>query len=262
MSRRDGPDGGVAVGFVDDHPAVLQGLVQHLRAALPQITATHTASDVAGLVAEHMAGLPTGLPAELPGGLPAGLPGRPGSGRIDLVLLDIQLGDRSVPEHNVAALRGRGARVLLYSQETRASVVARCLQAGAFGIVSKSEPLDVVTEAVRCVLRGEPHLNADWAAAIRADTQRQQPAVAPREEEALRNNVVKAGIYPTWVAVLGCAIAVLATVSYLVGCARGRPSGMPNRALAPLCLAMMAAHVVALAVTRRRRAATRWCWRR
>lgn len=239
MSRRDGPDGGVAVGFVDDHPAVLQGLVQHLRAALPEITATHTAPDVAGLVAE--------LPA---------------SGRIDLVVLDIQLGDRSVPEHNVATLRRSGARVLLYSQETRASVVARCLQAGAFGIVSKSEPLDVVTEAVRCVLRGEPHLNADWAAAIRADTQRQQPTFAPREEEALRNNVVKAGIYPTWVAVLGCAIAVLATVSYLVGCARGRPSGMPNRALAPLCLAMMAAHVVALAVTRRRRAATRWCWRR
>lgn len=163
MLRRDGPDGGVAVGFVDDHPVVLQGVVHHLRAALPEITATHTASDVAGLVA--------GLGA---------------SGRIDLVVLDIQLGDRSVPEHNVATLRRSGARVLLYSQETRASVVARCLQAGAFGIVSKSEPLDVVTEAVRCVLRGEPHLNADWAAAIRADTQRQQPTFAPREEEALR----------------------------------------------------------------------------
>lgn len=163
MLRRDGPDGGVAVGFVDDHPVVLQGVVHHLRAALPEITATHTASDVAGLVAALGA-----------------------SGRIDLVVLDIQLGDRSVPEHNVAALRRHGARVLLYSQETRASVVARCLQAGAFGIVSKSEPLDVVTEAVRCVLRGEPHLNADWAAAIRADTQRQQPTFAPREEEALR----------------------------------------------------------------------------
>lgn len=65
----------------------------------------------------------------------------------------------------------------------------------------------------------------------------------------LRNNVVKAGIYPTWVAVLGCVLAVLATVCYLVGCARGRPSGVRTRALAPLCLAMMAAHVVALAVT-------------
>lgn len=68
---------------------------------------------------------------------------------LDLVLLDLQLGDDSDPAQNVERIVGRGWPVLLYTQETRGGVVARCLRAGAGGLVTKGEDLAVLAEPSR-----------------------------------------------------------------------------------------------------------------
>ena len=108
------------------------------------------------------------------------------AGMVDVAILDVQLADRSEPEDNVRGIRDAGVPVLLYTQDTRLGVVAKCLQAGAMGIVNKREAPSVLVDAARAVARGEPFMNADWASALAADVRWAVPNLAPREVEALR----------------------------------------------------------------------------
>lgn len=110
--------------------------------------------------------------------------------RLDVVLLDVRLADRSAPEDNVQRLAGRGWNVLLYTQEPRPAVLARCLQAGARGIVGKHEGWDVLAEAVVSAAAGDDFMNADWAAAVQALTLEHDPGLSPREVEVV-------GLYAT-----------------------------------------------------------------
>lgn len=147
------------VGFIDDHPVILSGLVHALRVAMPQLGTTLTSDTVDGLLSRGEV--------------------------LDAVVLDVRLGDGSVPENNVADLAAHGYRPLLFTQETRPHVIARCLRAGAWGIVGKHEPIAVLAEAVTTVASGTPHLNPEWALAIEADAGWRAPDLAPREREAL-----------------------------------------------------------------------------
>ncbi len=149
---------GLRVALIDDHPPILRGVVDAIASVLPLEDAltAHRVNEV----------------------LDAG-------GPYDVVVLDLQLGDGSLPADNVSALVGRGWPTLLYTQETNAAVVGRCFRAGASGIVAKTEELSVLAEAVRIVAGGEPYLSGDWAGIL--DSQEQEiPNLAPREAEALR----------------------------------------------------------------------------
>lgn len=107
---------------------------------------------------------------------------------LDVVLLDIRLEDGTSAPDNVRRLVERGWQVLLFTQVRQPSVVGRCLQAGAMGVVGKHEDWTVLAEAVLSVARGEDYLNADWASALATVTVTgaRVPVLAPREEEVLK----------------------------------------------------------------------------
>jgi DNA-binding NarL/FixJ family response regulator len=67
----------------------------------------------------------------------------------DVVLLDLMLGDEigcSIPL--IAELRGTGAEVLVLTGVTDCALLGSCIEAGAIGLVSKTEPFDTVLEKV------------------------------------------------------------------------------------------------------------------
>ncbi|HON74032.1 MAG TPA: response regulator transcription factor [Dermatophilaceae bacterium] len=144
----------IRVGAIDDHPAVLKGVIAEL-GDLPQAQVCLHARSVAEFLAA--------------------------GDEVDVVLLDVQLGDGSDVADNVLALVATGATVLLFTQEHRPAPIVRALRAGAAGIVGKHEPLDVLVDAIVQVAAGEPLVNPEWAAVAEGD-----PELAPREAEAVR----------------------------------------------------------------------------
>ncbi len=155
-----GDDEGLAIGAIDDHPALLHGLESVLRGVMGT-----------GLTFVFAATVPAFLSA---------------AQHCDVVLLDLSLGDESSPAENVGSLVSAGYPVLLFTQEHRAHPVARGLLAGASGVVLKSQPVDDLIAAVRQVAIGETYLSAEWAAALEAETEHQAPLLSPREREALQ----------------------------------------------------------------------------
>jgi DNA-binding NarL/FixJ family response regulator len=144
------------IGAIDDHPAVLSGVL----AGLVHVPDAEVVA-VAGTVDQFLA-----------------------LGRdVDIVLLDVVLNDGTDVADNVTRLRETGAPVLLYTQEHRPQPIARAFQAGAVGIVGKHEPLDVLATAITQVCHGEPVLNAQWASVVHGES---LPDLAPREAEAVR----------------------------------------------------------------------------
>ncbi|MGB7962250.1 MAG: response regulator transcription factor [Propionicimonas sp.] len=106
--------------------------------------------------------------------------------RFDVVLLDLQLNDGTDPEGNVQALLSRGWPVLLYTQETRAYLLGRCLRAGALGVVGKHATWSELATAVNSAVRQEPYLNPEWANAMEACLGDEVPELATREAQVLR----------------------------------------------------------------------------
>lgn len=144
--------------IIDDHPAILRGVAASLRECFPdaEITPCATADEAVRL-----------SPAS------------------EIALLDLNLADDSVPAENVRLLRQTGCEVLLYTQETRRTLVSACFRAGASGIVGKNDGLDELVDAIRCLQAGEPYLTPGWAAAL-DDDQARIPNLTPRESDALR----------------------------------------------------------------------------
>lgn len=167
------PDGVLRLVIVDDHPAIARGVAAGLAdvsARLGDVTAVSSVAAVTDLVV----------------GKGSGSGGSGGSGTgVDVVILDLQLGDGSDPAANVAQLVAAGLPVLVYTQEGRRSVIGRCFKAGASGIVSKSDDIAVLAEALLLVARGEPFLSPEWAAALEDAEDWPVPDLAPRESEAL-----------------------------------------------------------------------------
>jgi DNA-binding NarL/FixJ family response regulator len=74
----------------------------------------------------------------------------------DLVLLDLELGAAGHGRDLIRPLVEMGATVLVLSGVTDRLEHARCLEAGAVGVVSKSEPLASVLDKVARATDGEP----------------------------------------------------------------------------------------------------------
>ncbi len=153
--------GQVRIGAVDDHPVILAGLAQGLRWHIPESVVRPIERTVTDFVTRA-------------------------EGRIDVVLLDVELHDGTDAAANVEVLRGRGWPVLMFTQDQRHHALARCLHAGAAGVLSKGEDLATIAQAVRTVIRGEPFLSADWAALLADDGHLLAPHLTPREMESVR----------------------------------------------------------------------------
>lgn len=148
------------IGVVDDHRAISAGLPLGLAALLPPRSTFTDALTVAELLSAGRA--------------------------FDVVLLDINLADSSVPEDNVRAVVAAGCPVLLYTAVEQPGRLARCLRAGALGVVGKHQEWTTLAEAILLAARGDAFLNADWAAAMEAVSGTGIPHLARREAEALR----------------------------------------------------------------------------
>lgn len=146
------------VALIDDHEIVAQGFAK-LFAELDRVEVVATVATVDELLAR-------------------------GQG-VDLVILDLRLADGSTPADNVTRLRETGANVLAFTGDSDPSLVRSAAYGGVLGVVRKSEPVDVLQEAVLRALDGEPTASFEWAAALDGDPQLADAGLSAREREAL-----------------------------------------------------------------------------
>jgi DNA-binding NarL/FixJ family response regulator len=74
---------------------------------------------------------------------------------VDLVLMDLQLGDTVSIESRIRACRAAGAKVVVVSGVDDDASRERCIAAGAAAFVSKTLPAEQLVELARSVVRGE-----------------------------------------------------------------------------------------------------------
>ncbi|WBU36803.1 response regulator transcription factor [Homoserinibacter sp. YIM 151385] len=149
----------IRVGIVDDHESVRLGL----KAAFADEGADvmMAASDVGSLI--------------------EGLAGR----EVDVVVLDLSLGDGSSVTDNVKRVQALGAAVLIHSIADRVALVREALAAGAAGVIPKASATSTVLAAAATVARGEVLNNLEWATAIDADRDFAKAQLGRREREIL-----------------------------------------------------------------------------
>ncbi len=104
---------------------------------------------------------------------------------IDLVVLDLQLGDGTSPAENIAALTEWGSRVLVLTSGENPYLVRDASRADPLGIIRKSAPAEVILEAVRLAVRGESVASAEWASALDSDPLLAAAPLTAREREVL-----------------------------------------------------------------------------
>ncbi|MDQ1286793.1 MAG: hypothetical protein QG622_358 [Actinomycetota bacterium] len=88
---------------------------------------------------------------------------------VDVVLLDLELGDGLPAAVKIATLRMTGVATVVLSTFAEPAMVRECISAGALGFVPKSEDASVILDAVRTAARGDTYLSAAVAAALLAD---------------------------------------------------------------------------------------------
>jgi two-component system uhpT operon response regulator UhpA len=150
---------GARVAIVDDHESVRLGL----RAAFAD--EGHDVIAVGATVDD----------------LIEGLAGR----EVDVVVLDLSLGDGSSVTDNVKRVQAAGAAVLVHSIADRVGLVREALAAGAAGVIPKSSATKTVIVAAATVARGEVLNNLEWATAIDADRDFAKAQLGRREREIL-----------------------------------------------------------------------------
>jgi two-component system, NarL family, nitrate/nitrite response regulator NarL len=151
----------IEVAAVDDHPIILDG--------------------VAAWVSDPDSGIEVVAVSATVDGLLAG-PGR----QAQVVLLDLDLGDGSSPEANVAAIRAAGPAVLVLSASDRPPMVRGAIRAGALGYVLKSEETARVRAAIRAVAAGRDWVSPRLAYIFVTDDAPDRPVLSPQETRALQ----------------------------------------------------------------------------
>jgi DNA-binding NarL/FixJ family response regulator len=100
---------------------------------------------------------------------------------VDVVLLDLQLDDGTVPSANVTALHATGARVLVISVHGDRRHVRSTIRAGARGYLIKDDDTAKLTDAIRAVHNGQLALTTELMSIINDDP----PELSPQELQAL-----------------------------------------------------------------------------
>lgn len=149
----------VRVAAVDDHESVRLGL----RAAC--IEAGYQFIEEAATVLD----------------LIAALDGR----EVDVVVLDLSLGDGMTVTENVKNIQATGSAVLIHSIADRVAMVREALAAGAAGVIPKSSATQAVMGAIKTVASGEVLNNLEWASAIDADSDFAKAQLGRRERDVL-----------------------------------------------------------------------------
>jgi two-component system, NarL family, nitrate/nitrite response regulator NarL len=150
----------IDVAVVDDHPIILESAARWIMADSGDIRLVATASTVGALLAG------------------------PGQGA-DVVLLDLDLGDGTTVDGNVAAVLAAGPAVLVLSASDRPVAVRAAMRAGARGYVLKNEQADQVRSAIREVAVGRDWISARLAYIFATDDTPDLPALSHQERRTL-----------------------------------------------------------------------------
>jgi two-component system, NarL family, nitrate/nitrite response regulator NarL len=153
--------GVIDVAAVDDHPIVLDSVAGWVGADQGDIRVVATAATVGALL---------------------GGPGR----RADVVLLDLDLGDGTTAEGNVAAIRAAGPEVLVLSASDRPPAVRAAMRAGARGYALKNEHADRIRFAIREVAAGRDWISPRLAYIFATDDAADSPTLSNQEKRALQ----------------------------------------------------------------------------
>jgi len=117
----------------------------------------------------------------------------------ELVLLDLELGKELGPSTPlIPALRETGAVVLVLTGITDRTALAETLEAGAVGVVAKSQAFDEVVEVIGRVLAGQAAMRAgereNLLGALRASRSADEARLAPFRALTDREAAVLAGL--------------------------------------------------------------------
>jgi len=151
----------INVAAIDDDQMLLQGMRAWL-APVEDVAIVSTASTVA----EFLAGS--------------------GSERIDVVLLDLNLRDGTLPADNVARLLRSGSVVLVVSTIGDREHVLATIEAGAAGYITKDNDLPALLDAIRTVADGGVVVSPELAFAFSTDRRPNRPQLSPQEALVLR----------------------------------------------------------------------------
>lgn len=153
----------ITVGIVDDHQVLLDGLSAWIGARADDVEVVVACPTWAELITH----------SQYP---------------VDVVLLDLELGDALPPAVKIATLRMTGVATVVVSTYAEPALVRECLSAGALGFVPKSDEAAAILEAIRVVARGETYLSSAVAAALLSDDD--QTGAAPRLSDQERRVLV------------------------------------------------------------------------
>ncbi len=104
---------------------------------------------------------------------------------VDLVVLDLRLGDGSSAVDNIENLQAQGVKILVLTGAEDPSLIRGAARAGVLGIIRKSQPLEELVTAIRDAAAGLAVASADWAAALDSDTSLANAGLSAREQEIL-----------------------------------------------------------------------------
>jgi two-component system, NarL family, nitrate/nitrite response regulator NarL len=151
----------IDVAAVDDHPIVLDGFASWAMAEQSSIRVIGTAATVGALLAG---------------------PGR----RAHVVLLDLELGDGTTVERNVADILAAGPAVLVLAGSEKPLAVRAAMRAGALGYALKNEETGQIRAAIGAVAAGHDWISPRLAYILATDDAADRPALSPQETRALQ----------------------------------------------------------------------------
>jgi two-component system, NarL family, nitrate/nitrite response regulator NarL len=151
----------IDIAAVDDHPIVLHSVASWIAAGEGDIRVVGAVATVDDLLAG---------------------PGR----SADVILLDLDLGDGTTVERNVAAILAAGPAVLVLSASDRPVAVRAAIRAGALGYVLKSEEASQIRAAIREVAAGRDWISPRLAYILATDDAADRPALSQQETRALQ----------------------------------------------------------------------------
>ncbi|MEE4025397.1 response regulator transcription factor [Gordonia sp. PKS22-38] len=138
----ESPRGVWRIGVVDDHEQIVRGL----RATLDEQADMDVVAGAATV--DALLAVTTDL---------------------DMVLLDLRLGDGTSPVSNIDTLKEAGIPTLVYTSGDEIYLVRQAASAGVMGVVRKNAREEDLLAAMRRALAGDTVPSVDWAAAIDSD---------------------------------------------------------------------------------------------
>ena len=104
---------------------------------------------------------------------------------VDVVLLDVDLKDNIPISLKISTLKTTGVKVVLMSTYSEPNIVREALGAGALGYLVKSEPVEMIVEAIRAAAQGESFISAELDLAINAADIGGAPKLSAQERRVM-----------------------------------------------------------------------------